>query len=182
MDKKLLLDTDLLSITISRLCQQLGEKYGDFENTVLIGMQPRGRYFAKRIAMRLKELFGYELPLGELDITFYRDDFRRRDEPLQANATHIPFIIEDKKVILIDDVLYSGRTINSAMSAMAAFGRPAAVELLVLINRKYSRHLPIEPNYVGKSVNTIQSQRIKVEWKEQGAVQDRIWLVSQPDA
>ena len=111
-------------------------------------------------------------------MTFYRDDFRRRDEPIKANTTSIPFVIEDMNVILIDDVLYTGRSVRAALDAMIAFGRPQKVELLVLINRRYSRDLPIAPDYVGKNVNTVQSQHVLVEWKEQGAENDNIWLIN----
>lgn len=175
-NRLLLFDTPLLDITISRLSQELIENHEHFENSVLMGMQPRGIFFAERIQKRVFELSGTEIPLGKLDITFYRDDFRRRTEPIRANTTDVPFIIEDKNVILIDDVLFTGRTIRAALEAMTAFGRPESVELMVLVDRKYSRNLPVAPDYVGRSVNTIQSQRVKVEWKEQGFEHDRIRL------
>jgi pyrimidine operon attenuation protein/uracil phosphoribosyltransferase len=175
MQKKLLLDHQLFEITIQRLCQQLIENHNDFRNTALIGLQPRGIYLANRIKATLEANLGYNIDLGYLDITFYRDDFRRREKPLKANATSMPFIIEEKKVVLIDDVLYTGRSIRAALDAMSAFGRPELIELLVLIERKYTRHLPIQPNYIGKSVNTMQSQRVQVEWSIQGAKKDNIW-------
>jgi pyrimidine operon attenuation protein / uracil phosphoribosyltransferase len=181
MQKKLLLDNQLFDITIRRLCHQLIENHGNFENVVIIGLQPRGIYLANRIKKSLDEILKKEIPLGFLDITFYRDDFRRRDKPIRANATHMPFIIEDKKVILIDDVLFTGRSVRAAMDAMTAFGRPLLVELLVLIERKYTRQLPIQPTYIGKSVNTMQSQRVEVEWNAQGAKNDNIWLISKTD-
>ncbi len=182
MQKKLLLDHQLFEITIQRLCQQLIENHNDFKNTALIGLQPRGIYLADRIKATLETNLGYNIDLGYLDITFYRDDFRRREKPLKANATSMPFIIEEKKVVLIDDVLYTGRSIRAALDAMSAFGRPELVELLVLIERKYTRHLPIQPNYIGKSVNTMQSQRVQVEWSIQGAKKDNIWLINKTDA
>lgn len=175
--KRLILSTQLLDITISRLCQQLIENHGAFEDTVILGLQPRGVFLAERIKAKLLAE-GIDCPLGYLDTTFYRDDFRRRETPLVANATHVPFIIEDKKVVLVDDVLFTGRTVRSAMDAMIAFGRPRKVELLTLIDRTYSRDLPIEPNYVGKHVNTVFSQKILAEWTEQGATQDQIWLIT----
>ncbi len=181
MQKKLLLDHQLFEITIQRLCQQLIENHNDFKNTALIGLQPRGIYLADRIKATLEANLGYNIDLGYLDITFYRDDFRRREKPLKANATSMPFIIEEKKVVLIDDVLYTGRSIRAALDAMSAFGRPELVELLVLIERKYTRHLPIQPNYIGKSVNTMQSQRVQVEWSIQGAKKDNIWLINKTD-
>ncbi|MGF1532987.1 MAG: bifunctional pyr operon transcriptional regulator/uracil phosphoribosyltransferase PyrR [Bernardetiaceae bacterium] len=175
--RRILFGEDSLQITMSRLAQQLIEDYGDFTGTVLMGLQPRGILFARRIQKRLHALTQRDIPLGALDITFYRDDFRRRDAPLSANATDISFIIEGKRVILIDDVLYTGRTVRSALDAMAAYGRPKEVSLLVLIDRKYSRHLPIEPQYIGRRVNTLDSQRIQVEWSEQGHDKDAIWLI-----
>lgn len=182
MQKKLLLDNQSFDITIRRLCHQLIENHGSFENVVIVGLQPRGIFLADRITSSLEEILKKEIPLGYLDITFYRDDFRRRDKPIKANATHMPFIIEDKKVILIDDVLFTGRSVRAAMDAMTAFGRPQLVELLVLIERKYTRHLPIQPTYIGRSVNTMQSQRVEVEWKSQGAKQDNIWLISKTES
>jgi pyrimidine operon attenuation protein/uracil phosphoribosyltransferase len=155
MQKKLLLDHQLFEITIQRLCQQLIENHNSFKNTVLVGLQPRGIFFADRIKNTLEKILEKNIDLGYLDITFYRDDFRRREKPLRANATSMPFILEDKKVVLIDDVLYTGRSIRAALDAMSAFGRPQLVELLVLIERKYTRHLPIQPDYIGKSVNTM---------------------------
>jgi len=179
MEKLLLLSGKLLDITISRLCQELIENHEDFRHTVLVGMQPRGKFFADKIQQKLQTIANIRVPIGYLDVTFYRDDFRRRDSPLKANATYMPFVIEDKKVVLIDDVLYTGRTIRSALSALAEFGRPANIELLILIDRLYSRDLPIQPDYVGRSVNTIQSQRVQVEWAAQGATEDTIYLCSQ---
>ncbi len=180
MAKINLYSNQLIDITISRLSQQLVENHGDFTNTVILGLQPRGVFFAERIRERLKELEDVNIPIGYIDPTFYRDDFRRKDSgPLKPNATKVPFVIEEKRVILVDDVLYTGRTVRAAISAMLAFGRPSTVELLILVDRKYSRHLPIEPDYTGQSVNTIQSQKVIVEWKEQGFEEDNIWLVNQ---
>lgn len=173
---RLILSSPLLEIMISRLCQQLLENHQDFSDSVLLGLQPRGIYFAERVAHELRQITGSNIPLGYLDATFYRDDFRHR-EPLKANATKINFVIEDKKVILIDDVLATGRMVRAALDAMQAFGRPRKVELLVLIDRQYNREIPVEPDYTGMKVNTLDSQRVLVEWKEQGYDADRIWLV-----
>jgi pyrimidine operon attenuation protein / uracil phosphoribosyltransferase len=179
MQKKLILDSDLLDITVSRLCQELIENHSDFRNTVLIGMQPRGIYLAEHIHRNLTKILKREIPLGYLDTTFHRDDFRRREIPAKASENRIPFIIEEKKVVLVDDVLFTGRTIRAAMEAMIAFGRPAKVELLVLIDRKYNRELPIAPDYVGKAVNTMSTQKVLVELQAQGHKHNKIWLVSQ---
>lgn len=179
MQKKLILDSDLLDITVSRLCQELIENHTDFKNTVLIGMQPRGIYLAEHIHRNLTKILKREIPLGYLDTTFHRDDFRRREIPAKASENRIPFIIEEKNVVLVDDVLFTGRTIRAAMEAMIAFGRPAKVELLVLIDRKYNRELPIAPDYVGKTVNTMATQKVLVELQAQGHKHNKIWLVSQ---
>jgi pyrimidine operon attenuation protein/uracil phosphoribosyltransferase len=177
MQKKLILDQNLLDITLSRLSQQIIENHGGFSNTVIIGLQPRGTFVANRIKQKLEESLKIEIPTGYLDTTFHRDDFRRRKSLKKANATEIPFLIEDKEVILVDDVLFTGRSIRAALDAMIAFGRPKKVELLILVNRRYTRDLPIEPNYIGKSVNTLHTQKVKVEWKEQTRKNDSIWLI-----
>ena len=179
MQKKLLLDNKLLYITIDRLCQQLIENHDDFSESVLIGLQPRGTFLAQKIQDRLKKHCGIQAPLGRLDITFFRDDFRRKGTPIQANETDIPFLIENKKVILIDDVLFTGRSVRAALDAMNAYGRPSLVELLVLIDRKYTRDLPIQPNYIGKSVNSMLSQKVIVEWEGiEESNSDDVWLIN----
>ncbi|MEQ8242061.1 bifunctional pyr operon transcriptional regulator/uracil phosphoribosyltransferase PyrR [Fulvivirga sp.] len=178
MQKKLILDSNLLSITVNRLCQQLIENHGDFSKTAILGMQPRGIHLAEMIHQKLEETTGKKIDLGYLDTTFFRDDFRRRESPVAANATKVPFIIEDKKVILIDDVLYTGRTVRAAMDAMIAFGRPRKVELLTLVNRKYSRQLPIEADYIGIDVNTLDTQKVLVELEALGSKKNKIWLIN----
>lgn len=178
MQKKLILDSDLLNITVNRLCQQLIENHESFSDTVIIGMQPRGIHLADLIHANLEKNIRKSIPLGYLDATFHRDDFRRREVPVKASENRIPFIIEGKKVILVDDVLFTGRTIRAAMDALITFGRPAKVELLVLIDRKYNRELPIEADYVGKIVQTLASQRILVELEAQGHKQNKIWLIN----
>ncbi len=181
MQKKLILDQNLLEITISRLCYQLIENHNDFSGSAILGLQPRGRFVANRIKAKLESLLGTHVAMGYLDTTFHRDDFRRRETPKKANETTIPFLIEDKKIVLVDDVLYTGRSVRAALDAMISFGRPQSVELLVLVDRKYSRDLPIQPNYIGKSVNTMQSQRVMVEWREQDKKKDSIWLFNNLD-
>jgi pyrimidine operon attenuation protein / uracil phosphoribosyltransferase len=177
MQKKLILDSDLLDITLSRLCQQLIENHQDFAETVIIGLQPRGVFLAQIIHQKLEKILKKTIPLGLLDTTFHRDDYRRREIPVKATETRIPFVIEAKKVVLVDDVLFTGRTVRAAMDAMIAFGRPAKVELLVLIDRKYNRDLPIAPDYVGKIVNTLASQKVLVELEEKGT-NNKIWLIN----
>lgn len=178
MQKKLILDSSLLDITLNRLCQQLIENHQSFENSVLIGMQPRGIFVAELIQQKLELETKHSIPLGFLDATFNRDDYRRREMPIKANETKIPFTIEGKHVVLVDDVLFTGRTIRAALDALIMFGRPASVELLVLIDRTYTRELPIEANYVGQYVNTLSTQRVLVELEAQGHKQNKIWLIN----
>jgi pyrimidine operon attenuation protein/uracil phosphoribosyltransferase len=178
MTHKVLLGPDEFKLTLSRLCYELIENHNSFTNTVIIGIQPRGAYVANRLAKQLTEITGQSITSGTIDITFYRDDFRHQAEPLKAYDTNIDFLIEDKKVVLVDDVLYTGRTIRAAMEALLQFGRPASVELLALIDRRYSRHLPIQPDYVGRVVDTIQSQKVKVEWQENEGT-DQVILLEQ---
>lgn len=175
MEQRLILDEHRFQITLERMAHQLVENHGDFTRSVILGMQPRGIHLAKRIAQKLKSITNTEVPLGYLDVTFHRDDFRRRDSPLTPSVTHVPFTIEKKEVILIDDVLYTGRTVRSALDAMITFGRPDKVELMVLVDRKYQRDLPIQPHYVGWQVNTMKSQHVIVKWQEAGE-QDQVWL------
>ncbi|MFY0606208.1 MAG: bifunctional pyr operon transcriptional regulator/uracil phosphoribosyltransferase PyrR [Cyclobacteriaceae bacterium] len=177
MQKRLLFNSKLLKITISRLCHHLIENHGDFSETVILGMQPRGIYLAERIKKGLQQELDKEVPTGYLDTTFHRDDFRRRVIPKTPNQTNVPFVIEDKKVILIDDVLFTGRSVRAALDAMTMFGRPSKVELLVLIDRMYSRDVPVEANYIGRKVNTMPSQHVLVELEEQGK-KDNIWLIN----
>ena len=162
---KTILNEQQLGITIQRLCHQILENHIDLEDTVLLGIQPRGIYVSRRIAEQLKKQVPPEKVLyGKLDITFYRDDIRKALH--KANQTQIPFSIENKNVILIDDVLYTGRTIRAALDALMDYGRPAKVELCILIDRRFSRQLPIQPDYVGKGIDSILSQKVKVFWKE----------------
>jgi len=178
MQNLTLLDGKKFQITLQRLCRQLIENHDDFSKSVIIGIQPRGIYLAKRIAVELRKILpGKEILQGDLDITFYRDDFRRRESQLVPNQTKIDFIIENKKVIMMDDVLWTGRTIRAAMDALQAFGRPDKVELLALVDRRYSRHIPVSPDYVGIEVDSIASQRVVVSWVETDG-EDKIVLVS----
>lgn len=158
-----------LEVTLSRLCHQLIENHGKFSNTVILGLQPRGVYLSRRIHSLLGDILPLaDIPYGELDVTFYRDDFRRQDSPLIANQTAIDFLIEGKNVILIDDVLYTGRTVRAALDAMLGFGRPANVELLVLVDRHRMRELPVQPKYVGIRVDTLPTEKVIVRLKEGG--------------
>jgi pyrimidine operon attenuation protein / uracil phosphoribosyltransferase len=178
MDPRVLLTDKGLEHTLNRLCFELIENYQDFENTVFISLQPRGKYLGERIEEIVFKQCGVKIPHGILDITFFRDDFRRSERTIEPNQTKIDFLIEGKKVIMIDDVLYSGRSVRSGMDALLAYGRPEKVELLVLIDRKLTRHLPIAPNYVGRTVNTLDNQRVSVEWGDVEG-EDKVVLLNQ---
>ena len=166
MERQVILNSEHFELTIKRLCYQLIENHNDFSNTVLIGLQPRGINVLTRVKEHLESILGKEVLCGDLDITFFRDDFRRREVPLIPSATNIDFVIENKNVVIIDDVLYTGRTIRSGLDALLAFGRPEQVELMVMIDRRFQRDLPIQADYVGKTVDTLISERVSVEWKE----------------
>lgn len=178
MSQKVLLSSKEINIILHRLACQLLENHLDFKNTVLIGIQPRGTFVAERLTQILKEEYGVQhINLGFLDITFYRDDFRRGEKTLEATETKIDFLVEDKKVVFIDDVLYTGRSIRAALTAIQSFGRPAEIELLTLIDRRFSRHLPIQPNYRGRQVDAINNEKVKVMWQENDG-KDVIYLIS----
>ena len=167
MPKKVLLDSKKIDIILNRLVCQLVENHKDFDNTVLIGLQPRGAFLIDKIL----EIFNKEYPTidiksGILDFTFFRDDFRRSEKTLSASSTNINFSVENKNVVLIDDVLFTGRSIKAAMSSMDSYGRPNSIELLVLIDRRYKREIPIEANYCGAKIDTFKGDRVNVVWGE----------------
>ena len=176
MQPRLILDSKKLDLTINRLCYQLIENHKTFVETVLIGIQPRGTHLSDRIYKRLKEITRQEIEYGLIDATFYRDDYRNSERQLTPLPTTIRFSTEGKNVVLIDDVLFSGRTVRAAMDALLDYGRPTKVELLVLIDRRFTRELPIQPDYVGKAIDSLTSERVKVEWKERDGL-DQIWMV-----
>lgn len=178
---KVLLAGDQFEITLKRLSAQLIENHNDFTNTALIGLQPRGIYLALALQRRLEDFLGKTIQTGRLDITFYRDDFRRRSEPILPSALDIKFSVEDKKVVLIDDVFYTGRTVRSGLEAIQAFGRPSVIELLVLVDRKYSRHLPIQADYSGIRVDTRSNERVKVKWPETDNERG-VWLLTEEES
>ncbi len=177
MSQKILLTAKEVNIILHRLACQLIEKHLDFSETVLIGLQPRGKFLAERIKQILEQEYKVaSIELGFLDITFFRDDFRRGEKPLEANKTQIDFLVENKKVVFIDDVLYTGRSINAALTAIQSFGRPSEVELLTLIDRRFSRHLTIQPDYRGRQVDAINNEKVKVCWIENDG-EDAVYLI-----
>lgn len=162
---KTILSEQQMALTVKRLAHQILENNNALENVVIIGLQPRGIFLSDRIVAELKNILGTDaIHYGKLDITFYRDDVRKALHI--ANQTDIPFSIEGKTVILIDDVLYTGRTIRAALDALLDFGRPSKVSLCVLIDRRFSRQLPIQPDFLGKAIDTIVSDKVKVNWRE----------------
>lgn len=177
MGDKILLNSKEIEVIINRLCCQLIENHMDFKQTVLIGIQPRGTFLAQKMVETLSKKYGIsDINFGVLDITFFRDDFRRSEKPLVANTTDINFIVENKQVVFIDDVLYTGRSIRAALTAIQSFGRPSKIELLVFIDRRFSRHLPIQPDYTGWKVDAINEERVVVHWAENDK-EDAVYLI-----
>jgi pyrimidine operon attenuation protein/uracil phosphoribosyltransferase len=175
MQPKIILTDKQFNITITRLCYQLIEVHNDFSESAIIGLQPRGIFLAHRIKNELQKILKTKkINCGDLDITFYRDDFRKKE--LIPNRTNIDFTIEDKNLIMVDDVLFTGRTIRAGLDAMLAFGRPKDVELLVLVDRRFSRNVPIQAKYTGLVIDSIESQNVKVEWKETDG-KDKVTLI-----
>lgn len=166
---QILLNPQQLAVTINRLAHQLVENYSTLEDVVFIGIQPRGVKVSEKIVHCLKTISpGEKINYGILDITFYRDDIR--EEFHVASETALPFSIEGKIVVLMDDVLYTGRTIRAALDALQDFGRPKKVELCVLVNRRFSRELPIQPDYCGLAIDSVVNQKVKVLWEKEEVV------------
>ena len=162
-----IINSEKLNLMIDRLCHELIENHNDFGNSAILGLQPRGGILASRIHKRLIDITGNSGILhGTIDATLNRDDLGRREIPILPSSTSIDFQLEDRDVILIDDVLFTGRTIRAGLDAMLAFGRPNTVELLVLVDRRFSRQLPIEPKYIGTTIDTISTERVGVNLNE----------------
>ena len=176
MPPKKILNAKEITTILNRLSFQLIEDHNLFNDTVIIAIQPRGGLLAKRI---LELINRYEknnnLKLGNLDITFFRDDFRRSEKVLKASATEIDFSIENKTVVLVDDVLFTGRSIRAALNAIQSFGRPKGVQLLTLIDRRFSRELPIQPDYCGTQVDSRLNEKVIVNWSENEG-EDSVYL------
>ena len=175
MSDIVLLNGDQIQLTIERLSREVIESI-HFTNTVIIGVQPRGVLLAEKIHQKIISLTGVQIPFGKIDTTFHRDDFRR-GKSLNAKVTEIDFHIEGKEVLLIDDVLYTGRTIRAAMDALLSFGRPTKIELLVLIDRRFNRELPIQPDFVGSVVDTIESVDVEVHWAGEEQINNKVIFV-----
>ena len=179
MPPKKILNAKQISTIISRLSFQLIEDHNDFNQTALIAIQPRGVLFAKRILKMLNKK-SIDVNLGILDITFFRDDFRRNQRSLKASKTDLNFSIENKTIVLIDDVLYTGRSIRAALDAIQSYGRPSSVQLLNLIDRRFSRELPIQPDYCGIQVDSRMNQKVIVKWFENDN-EDSVYLIRHND-
>jgi pyrimidine operon attenuation protein/uracil phosphoribosyltransferase len=172
---KSILTEQQVALSVKRLAHQILENHLGLQQTVLIGIQPRGIHLSDRIVHELKKMVkSSSIQYGKLDITFYRDDVRNNIHI--PNATDIPFNIENKQVVIIDDVLWTGRTIRAALDALQDFGRPAKVQLCVLIDRRFSRELPIQADYVGRTIDTFQSQKVLVRWREKNDVDEVILM------
>jgi pyrimidine operon attenuation protein / uracil phosphoribosyltransferase len=165
-DKRVILEKNKIEWTIDRICHQLMEQFDDFSDVCLVGIQPRGTLFSDILYQRLGELTDVsKLKYGQLDITFFRDDFRRSERPLIPYSNQLEFLVENQSVVLVDDVLYTGRTIQAALMALNQYGRPGRVELLVLVDRRFNRHLPIQPDIVGITVDALDRAHVKVDWE-----------------
>ncbi len=179
MQKRLILDSRHSGIILERIALQITENHGDLNNVAIIGMQPRGVKLARKLVEIITRISGNKnLLYGELDSTFYRDDFRKGDKLLVPNSISIEFLTENKKIILVDDVLYTGRSVRSSLNALADFGRPLKIELMSLIDRKFNRELPIQPDYIGEEVDTRTHDRVEVVWVENSPTPE-VWIITE---
>jgi pyrimidine operon attenuation protein/uracil phosphoribosyltransferase len=178
-DGKALPDSDAISRTLSRIAHEVIERHPDLSRVALVGLRTRGVPLAARLHRLVGERTGVEVGLGSIDVTPHRDDARARRSAPVVRATTVPFALEGATVILVDDVLYTGRTIRAAIDALVELGRPARVQLFVLVDRGH-RELPIRPDYVGKNVPTARDERIQVELDEVDGI-DRVVLLAEPE-
>jgi len=161
--RRLIMDEEDIKRCINRIAHQVVEQNKGVEGLVIMGIKRRGIPFARRLASFLKEIEGKDIPVGSLDITPYRDDSKRYESP--PLGSEIPFPLEGKKVLLADEVLFTGRTVRAAMDALIDFGRPSAIQLAVLVDRGH-RELPIRADFVGKNIPTSRRERVEVLWRE----------------
>ncbi|XUB70930.1 bifunctional protein pyrR [Enterococcus sp. DIV2467a] len=173
MPKKEVVDAVTMKRALTRISYEIIERNKGIQDIVLVGIKTRGIYIAQRLAERLKQLEDIDVPVGELDITLYRDDVKDMEEP-ELHSSDVPVSIEGKEVILVDDVLYTGRTIRAAMDAVMDLGRPRKISLAVLVDRGH-RELPIRADYVGKNMPTSKTEEIIVEMEERDGA-DRIMI------
>ena len=180
-------EKEKFDLTIERLCYHLIEDYDTFEDTCIVGIQTGGVQLAARLLQKLGEILPRQsvvkppassrgnIPFGKLDITFYRDDFRTSKKPLAANVNDMPFVIENQRIILVDDVLYTGRSVQAAMTALNHYGRPKSIKLLVLVERRFNREIPVRPDYIGLSMDSLDDAYVSVEWADTEG-EDRILI------
>ncbi len=179
MEKRLILDAYHTRIILERIALQITENHGDMSNLAIVGMQPRGIMLARKLVDIITRISGAKTLLyGELDSTFYRDDFRQGEKLLVPNTIKIDFLIENKNVILVDDVLYTGRSVRSSLNALADFGRPLKIELMALVDRKFNRELPIQPDYIGEEVDTRTNDQVEVIWQENKSTPE-VWIITE---
>jgi pyrimidine operon attenuation protein/uracil phosphoribosyltransferase len=178
--KATVLNANDMSRIITRLAHEILEKNRGTENLVLVGLRTRGAYVATRITEKIKEIEGKSVPTGFLDVTLYRDDFRTRLKQPSVEVTNIPFAIDDKNIVLVDDVLYTGRTVRAALDALMDFGRPSRIYLAILVDRGH-RELPIKADFVGKNIPTSIGEEIQVKMTEIDA-DDAVELVESPSS
>ena len=178
-EKSKIVDKQGLDRLLTRISHEILEKNKGSDNLVLMGMKTRGEFLAKRIHEKIRQIDNVDLPLGVLDVTLYRDDFRTSLKQPQVSVSNITFDINDKDVILIDDVLYTGRTVRAALNALMDFGRPSSIQLFILVDRGH-RELPIRADYVGKNIPTSLNQEIKLKMEEVDG-EDAIYLINTKD-
>ena len=172
---ELLMDAQGIDLTLNRMAHQVLENNRRLDNVGIVGMQTRGVYLARRLAEKINQMAGLRLIAGILDVTFYRDDYRQVFKQPKVQVTDIPFDINGQDVILVDDVLYTGRTVRAALDAIMDFGRPKTIQLAVLIDRGH-RELPIRADYVGREVKTAVNQEVDLYVKEKDG-EDALWLL-----
>ena len=178
-EKATILDAKAMRRAIRRVAHEIVEVNKGTESIVVVGIQRRGVSLARAIVDSIREAEGVEVSFGTLDITFYRDDLSTLGPVPKVGKTDLSFDVNDKHIVLVDDVLFTGRTIRAAMDALLAHGRPSTIELAVLVDRRFRRELPIEPKYVGRSVDSLDSQRVKVIWAQHdGEGEDRVELIN----
>lgn len=171
MNEKTLVSPERMPLLLERLCLLFLERHTKPEEVAVVALQPRGVAFGVAWIHVLKDKFGVNIPdFGKLDITFHRDDYRKRDELDVPAETVMPFLVEKRHVLMLDDVLYTGRSVRAGLDAILSFGRPASLELMVLIERRFSRELPIEAHYVGERVDALSNQKVRVLWQPEPRV------------
>ena len=174
--ERLLMDAQEMGRALSRISHEILERNKGIDGVALVGIRTGGVFLAQRLATRIQQIEKREVPLGELDITLYRDDLSIRKDQPEIRKTTIPFNISDMKIVLVDDVLFTGRTIRAALDGLMDLGRPAEIQLAVLVDRGH-RQLPIRANYVGKSIPTAREENVQVFFEELGQ-DDRVCIVT----